>query len=122
MTALHYGANQKAGLAAAGPTGQHTGPRGDAERHADDTTARAGKSIAPAGLFQIAGTGRVTRKKPLEVRERFRERKVGAVENIHSSLISASLTHPAAGVNVRQADKWAKLDVGGVCVKRIGTG
>ena len=58
----------------------------------------------------------------MEVRERFRERKVGAVENIHGSTISASLTHPAAVVSVRQADKRPTLDVGGVCVKRIGTG
>ena len=121
VAALHHGANQKTGLAAAGSTRQDAGPRGDAERLRDNTAVRAGEAALPARLFKISGARLVVREKPLELRERFRERKVGAVENVHSSPISASCIHLVPGAGVRQADKAPSLDMGGVCVNRIGT-
>ena len=121
VAALHHGANQKTGLAAAGSTRQDAGPRGDAERLRDNTAVRAGEAALPARLFKISGAKLVVREKPLELRERFRERKVGAVENVHSSPISASCIHLVPGAGVRQADKAPSLDMGGVCVNRIGT-
>ena len=121
VAALHHGANQKTGLAAAGSPRQDAGPRGDAERLRDNTAVRAGEAALPARLFKISGARLVVREKPLELRERFRERKVGAVENVHSSPISASCIHLVPGAGVRQAEKAPSLDMGGVCINRIGT-
>jgi hypothetical protein len=56
---------------------------GDAERFADFPTMGADETLGPSGLFKIAGTGRVVREKPLELREGFRKGKLGAVENVH---------------------------------------
>ena len=47
-----------------------------------------------------SGARLVVREKPLELRERFRERKVGAVENVHNP-ISASCIHLVPGAGVR---------------------
>ena len=41
--------------------------------------------------------------------------------DVHSSPISASCIHLVPGAGVRQADKAPSLDMGGVCVNRIGT-
>ena len=121
VAALHHGANQKAGLAAAGPTRQDAGPRGDAERLRDKAAVRASEAAIPARLFKISSARIVVREKPLELRERFREWKVGVVKYVHSSPISASCIHLAPGAGVRQADNVTSLDIGGVCVNRIGT-
>jgi hypothetical protein len=43
----------------------------------------AGETLAPAGLFKIAGAGRVVREKLLKFGEGFRKRKPGVVENVH---------------------------------------
>jgi hypothetical protein len=53
----------------------------------------AGETLSPAGLFKIAGAGRVVRKKSLELGQGLRERKVGAVENVHGYSSLIRLTH-----------------------------
>lgn len=70
VAALHDHAYGQPCLTATAATCQHPGPRDDAERFADDSSVRAGISIAPPGLFQIGGTGCVIGKEPLEVWER----------------------------------------------------
>ena len=108
-------------MAAASATCKHAGPRGDAERFAGDPTVRAGEAALPARLLKICGARFVVREKALELRERFWKRKVGAIENVHCSPISASYTHPLSGLRGRQAGNRPSLDVVGVCVNRIGT-
>jgi hypothetical protein len=44
----------------------------------------AGETLSPAGLFKIAVAGRVVREKPLELREGFREWKVGCLSAWHT--------------------------------------
>src|SRR5208282_4420788 len=83
VAALHDGPGRQSRLAAAFAAGQDARPRGDAERFADFPAMGAGETLGPSGLFKIAGTGRVVRKEPLELGERFRKRKLGAVENVH---------------------------------------
>src|SRR5271157_4816772 len=89
-------------------TGQHAGPRSDAERFAGDATVRAREAIVPAGLFQIRCTGRVIGKKSLELRERFRERKLRAVENIHVEP-SGFRTQSIPSGCLRQADRHGSM-------------
>ena len=62
--------------------------------------------VIPSSLFQVGGAGRIVRKKPLEPRKRFRERKIISIENVHSQ--------PPIRFT-------PTLDVVGVGVKRIGT-
>src|SRR5271166_121079 len=104
VAALHDRAGGQSCLAATGATGQHAGPRSDAERFAGDATVRAREAIVPAGLFQIRCTGRVIGKKSLELRERFRERKLRAVENNHVGL-SGFRTQSIPSGCLRQADR-----------------
>lgn len=83
VRALHDGPCRQPRLAAALAASQDGRPRGDAKRFADFPAMRAGETLGPAGLFEIAGARCVIRKKLLEFGERFRKRQPRAVENVH---------------------------------------
>ena len=106
MAALHDGANGQAGVLAAGPAPQDTGSVLEAERIANNAAMGTSEPVIPSSLFQVGGAGRIVRKKPLEPRKRFRERKIISIENVHSQ--------PPIRFT-------PTLDVVGVGVKRIGT-
>jgi hypothetical protein len=88
MAALHDGANGQAGVLAAGPAPKDTGSVLEAKRIANNAAMGTSEPVIPSRLFQVGGASRIVRKKPLEPRKRFRERKVISVENVHSRLLS----------------------------------
>ncbi len=83
MAALHHGSHGQSRVATAMAASQNAGTIFKAERFPNRPAVRADEPLAPTGLFQVGGTGRIIRKKPLELGERFREWQIGAGENVH---------------------------------------
>src|SRR5208283_1845483 len=62
VAALHDGPGHHADVFATGSAAHNAGTRLETERPADNAAPWAGEPIAPAGLFEISGTGRVVGK------------------------------------------------------------
>ena len=101
MAAFHDGADQKAGLAAAGAALQNAGAGDNAGRLGDQIAMPAYKTVSPAGAPEIGGTCSVFGKQPLKIRKRLRKSKVVPLVNVH-------------------VHDGKTLDLAGVCVNRIG--
>jgi hypothetical protein len=103
MAALHDGADQETGLAAARTALQDTRSGDNAEGLGDRAAMRADKAVRPAGALKKGGARRVIGKLPLELRERMWKSQIVALVDVH-------------GGNDERI-----LDLVGVCVNRIGT-
>src|SRR5271165_3033879 len=102
MTALHDGADQETGLAAARTALQNTRSGDHAEGLGDQAAMRADKAVRPAGTPKIGSARRVIGKKSLKLRERLGESQIVALVDVHSRHDGQTLA------------------LVGVCVNRIG--
>ena len=103
MAALHDGADQETGLAAARAALQNTRSSDNAEGLADRAAMRADKAVRPAGALKIGSARRVIGKLPLELRERLWKSQIVTLMDVHGG------------------HDGQVLDLVGVCINRIGT-
>ena len=123
MAALHHGSHGQSRVATAMAASQNAGTI--FKRFPNRPAVRADEPLAPTGLFQVGGTGRIIRKKPLELGERFREWQIGAGENVHGQRAVSALrprsNSPICGCQPDSAARRPTQDIVGVGVNRIGT-
>ncbi len=103
MAALHDGADQETGLAAAPAALQNTRSGDNAVGFGDHAAMWADKAVRPAGALKIGGARRVIGKLQLELRERLGKSQIVALVDVHGSHCEQTLT------------------LVGACVNRIGT-
>ena len=84
MTALHDGADQETGLAAARTALQNTRSGDNAEGLGDQAAIRADKAVRPAAAAKIGSARRVIGKQLLKLRERSGESQIVALVDDHS--------------------------------------
>src|SRR5271166_4972764 len=110
MTALHDGADQETGLAAARTALQNTRSGDHAEGLGDQAAMRADKAVRPAGTPKIGSARRVIGKKSLKLRERLGESQIVALVDVHSRHDGQTLA--LVGVCVNRISKVGRPQAG----------
>ena len=83
MSTFHNRSGREACVSLAVATSKNTSPILEAKRVTGRAALRADKTLRPASFLQIGCTSRFVRERLLKFRQRFRERKVVSLQNVH---------------------------------------